>query len=133
MGVLIAPVRGSKKEAPLAKTVSRESPEGTWDWDSFMAIYPIQIVGYESGKHKPPQDKRTGIFVRLFGRISGALRRKPGFSLQSFLPRRGKKVFPLQSLARSVEEFFFTVTTVNRLLDPMKSHGNQPFAEDGEK
>jgi hypothetical protein len=33
--------------------------------------------------------------------------KKPGFPLQSFLPQRGKKVFPLQSLARSVKRAFF--------------------------
>jgi hypothetical protein len=31
--------------------------------------------------------------------------KKPGFPLQSFLPLRGKKGFPLQSLARAVSGF----------------------------
>jgi hypothetical protein len=30
-------------------------------------------------------------------------RKKPGYPLQSFLPHRGKKVFPLLSLARSLK------------------------------
>jgi hypothetical protein len=45
----------------------------------------------------------------FFGRISGVFskRRKPGFPLQSFLPQGGKKVFPLQSLARLQIGAFF--------------------------
>ncbi|MDR2363080.1 MAG: hypothetical protein LBD65_01515, partial [Spirochaetaceae bacterium] len=50
-------------------------------------IYLEDYYPSRQGENKASQDKRIEIFVPFFGRISGALRRKPGYPLLIRNPR----------------------------------------------
>jgi hypothetical protein len=68
---------------------------------AFPALHGL-IETLRTAGFSGPTPYRIVPATRSIFRANFRARRKPGFPLQSFLPQRGKKVFPLQSLARSV-------------------------------